>query len=76
MSRKKYCNPKAICPYYLHEVPSMIYCDSTEEGEYIHLAFSVGAKAKDWKKRFCQSGYEDCMIYQMIERKEDAHGTT
>ena len=59
------------CPYYEHEGPQMIYCEGVEPHTVLHLAFEGKDKMREYRKNFCESGYNKCMIAQMLNRKWD-----
>lgn len=57
----------AICPFYRHEDPQVIYCDGITPDSVIHLAFANKSDAKCYKVKFCRKCYLDCPIYQLLE---------
>lgn len=59
---------KAICPYYRHEDSQVIYCEGVQDGSVVHLAFANKTDSMDYKKQHCRCKYQDCRIYQMLER--------
>lgn len=58
----------AICPYYRHEDPQVIYCDGVREGSVIHLAFADRSCAKCYKQTYCRKRFQECEIYQMLDK--------
>lgn len=64
----------AICPFYKHETPSTIYCEGVEDMTVIHLAFADRSDCAAYKRRFCRTGYGDCLIMRMLARKEKDNG--
>lgn len=64
---KHYVSPKAICPFYKHEHPQMIYCDGVTEDSVTHEAFASKTSAMEYKNRYCRADYRLCSIYQMLK---------
>lgn len=57
---------KAICPFYRHEAPSVIYCDGAVEMTVLHLAFASRSDCTNYKKRYCCKDYFACRIMRML----------
>ena len=57
----------AICPYYLHEDPQVIYCEGIEDNMVLHLAFANASNALWYKKEHCRKDYYACIICQLLE---------
>lgn len=64
---KHMIDAKALCPYYKHENPSVIYCDGVQDGSVLHLAFSTRAGAKEYKQSYCRKCYTKCKIYKLLD---------
>lgn len=65
---KHYISPKALCPFYRHEHPQMVYCDGVTEDSVTHEAFVTKAAAVAFKNAFCRNKYTECPIYEMLRR--------
>lgn len=63
---KHMVHKRAVCPYYRHESPQMIYCDGVMDETVTHLAFANRSVAVAYKKSYCRDRYEQCRIYQML----------
>ncbi len=58
------------CPFYKDEEPTVIHCEGVEAGSSLHNVFTPNTvKAKGYKERYCQSGWEQCLIAKMLNRK-------
>lgn len=67
---KHYENPNAVCPFYMHESASMVYCEGVTDLSVTHEAFPDRASAREYKKWFCHGKhYKECLHYQRNERK-------
>ena len=64
---KHHIRTNAVCPFYKHEHPQVIYCDGIVPDSVIHLAFANKTDAKEYKLGYCLDNYEDCLIAQMLE---------
>lgn len=64
---KHMLSKRAICPYYRHEDPQVIYCDGVVDESVIHLAFSSKITAREYKESYCRCRYADCKIERMLE---------
>ena len=49
----------------------MIFCEGVEDNSTIHIAFASAKRKEAYKKQYCDSGYRDCLVSQMLERKYD-----
>ena len=68
---KHQINKSAVCPYYRHEAPQVIYCDGVQEGSVIHLAFSSRSEAALYKRKYCRRNYKSCRISKLLEEAEN-----
>ena len=66
---KRYESKYAKCPFYKSEDDMKIYCEGTEEGTSIHLAFYSKTTKKQFCKRYCERQYQDCRIAKMLYGK-------
>lgn len=64
---KHYISPKAICPYYRHEDPQMIYCEGVVEGAVTHEAFADKTNALRYKTQYCRDAFKKCVLYRMLK---------
>lgn len=65
---------KAVCGYYKHEDPQMIYCKGIVEGSVVHLAFATRVQAVRFKQERCYdiNGWKHCPIARML--REELNG--
>lgn len=63
---KHYSDTKVLCPYYKHENPSVIFCESPISNTVLHLAFANRTKAMEHKNAFCRGCYEKCLLGRWI----------
>lgn len=61
----------AICPFYLHEDPQVIYCEGIVPDSVIHLAFANRCDARDYKVKYCRKNHDECLIAQLLEEADD-----
>lgn len=61
----------ALCPFYRRAEKQMIFCEGVEDNSTIHIAFASAKRKEAYKKQYCDSGYRDCLVSQMLERKYD-----
>lgn len=64
---KHYVRNDALCPFYRHESPQVIYCDGIVPDSVIHLAFANKTDAKEYKAKHCRDAYEKCPISQLLD---------
>lgn len=53
---------RAVCPFYKHEDPQVIYCEGLYEGSVIHLAFAERGSCRTYKWNYCRAAYGKCPI--------------
>lgn len=63
---KHYISHMAVCPFYKHEDPQVIYCEGVQDGSVIHLAFASRTAAQEYKRTYCRKCYMDCKISSML----------
>lgn len=68
---KRFHDVLAKCPYYNGEEKQKIFCEGVQEGSAIHMAFDTPQNRRDYKKCFCNKGYNSCLIADMLNRKWD-----
>ncbi len=63
---------RAVCPYYRHEDPQVIYCKGITEGNVLHLAFSTRVQAVKYKNERCYSidGWHRCLIARLQKEND------
>lgn len=66
---------RAVCPFYKHEDPQVIYCNGIQPGSVIHLAFSSKTDAKEYKTSRCHSDWCSCEIACMLCENSIEKGT-
>ena len=59
------------CPYYRRAEKQKIVCEGVENGTTLHVAFATPTLLQNYKGRFCDSCYENCMVAEMLDRKWD-----
>ena len=64
---KHHVRRSAVCPFYKHEHPQVIYCDGIVPDSVIHLAFANKTDAVEYKIGFCCDCYQKCPIYKLLE---------
>ena len=64
---KHMVHKEAICPFYHHEDPQVIYCDGVTPDSLIHLAFANKTCAKNYKVQYCRGCYHKCHISKLLE---------
>lgn len=60
-----------VCPYYRDEDAQRIRCEGVGPGTVIHLAFSCKENLRDYRKKFCEGCWRECMIAGALNRKYD-----
>ena len=68
---KRFHDVLAKCPYYNGEEKQKIVCEGVQEGSAIHMAFDTPQNRRDYKKCFCNRGYNSCLVADMLNRKWD-----
>ena len=63
---KHYISAKAICPYYKHEDPQLIYCLGVDDATTLHVAFADAKEAKEYKLTYCYKQCRKCAIYRAL----------
>lgn len=63
---KHYISAKAICPYYKHEDPQVIYCLGFDDESTLHIAFSNAKDAKEYKCTHCYRTPRKCPLYDVL----------
>ena len=58
-----------VCPYYRCEERQMIYCEGVMPETGINLTFARPEMKKEYKLRYCEAKYGDCLIAQTLEYK-------
>ncbi len=64
---RHYVNPAAMCPFYLGEETTEIYCSGVEEGTVSIQRWKTSAR--DYKKKFCYADWKNCPISMMLQKK-------
>ena len=68
---KRYHDVMAMCLYFGGAEKQKIFCEGVQEGNAIHMAFDTPQNRRDYKKCFCNRGYNSCLVADMLNRKWD-----
>lgn len=66
---KRYISKEVRCPFYHSEDSQMVCCEGVQDRTAIHLAFADKKDLLEYKRRMCNTEYESCMIFSMLEKK-------
>ena len=64
-----YESSAALCPYYRGEIATAVFCEGTEAGSTIRLAFPGGRPAKEHKCKYCRADWQACRLAAAHETK-------
>lgn len=65
---RHYVSPAALCPFYLGEETTEIYCSGVEEGAVSIQRWKTSAKP--YKDRYCKGAWARCPVASMLFEKE------
>ena len=68
MSRH-YMSSNALCPFYMEETSTAVYCEGTVEGSTIRLGFRRSAAR--YKAQHCRGRWQDCPIARMLWKMKE-----
>lgn len=63
-----------MCPYFLGTGRQSIVCEGSVDRCNIRNEFTYKIDKQLHKENYCNSDYEKCRIWQMLEGKYDEHG--
>jgi hypothetical protein len=66
---KRFHDVCAKCPYYDGEEKQKIICEGVQDGASIHMAFDTPQNRRNYKKKFCNKSYNECLIAEALNRK-------
>lgn len=68
---RQYDNELAKCPFFLMSGKKDIVCEGIVAGCSVKLMFVEERKRTRYRVRFCDTQYEKCELYKVLERKYD-----
>lgn len=70
---RHYQSKNARCPFYRMEerAEKRIYCEGVVPTSTTQLVFRGEEKMLEYRRRYCEGCYQDCMIAKMLFRKYD-----
>lgn len=64
-----YDDVKAVCPFFRYSEKRKISCEGITDGCTTNIEFDCKEKRDLHRRVFCDSKYENCEIYTMLEEK-------
>lgn len=64
-----YSSVNVKCPFYLAEENNKIICEGMEKGSRTALEFRGRQFKESVKERYCNSNFEQCKLYHVIDDK-------
>ena len=58
-----------LCPFYRRTEHHAIVCEGLSDESNIKQGFSTAESFRSYKKQYCDSEHEKCMVSQMLRRK-------
>ncbi len=66
----RFTSDEAKCPFYKRENGSTVFCEGTESGSALHLAFGCGKRKRRYCRAVCRGESRECLIARaMLEFK-------